>query len=745
MTSLSQSPHSAQENPIRRELAARWQRGLRYAFLDGAFRYLAECESDPQIVLLAIRGLCELGLGGPARELIDQRNDLASDDASIDVEALRRSVSALPSGRAPWERRREIFDRNFHAMCAAHREFETHGDLMKTATRDQQLFESNDGRLHLSTKRLGAMRQWTPALTDYPELRDTAMPESEMHRPLLVLGVAMNDLIRRAFLASHGRKPHGTVPIFVVEPNPARLAAWLHATDESDMLSDPRIHFFTGDRAAHDLAALLRQREDLQLPTVRLTCFASSDLLTIVDDSVRAIHIQREHTYVRMTAAITERTSRLSPAQWAQRLKPGAKILGITSRFTTMLQYSMRDIGHALEDLGYEFHRHIEPADHGSMSTLTVAREVHDLDPALIVLINHLRYQQAVSFGGTPVLSWIQDPMDNVLCRAAGDSIGPLDFVCGYFGRECVEQFGYPRPHFFDAFIPVSTRIFHDAPVEPDEAAELECDLMYVGHLHDDANQHLATWKQACPATVHPLLDRLASEVTGIVQRGELIKNPIPVVESVASETGFAPEPELIEKLAHMFVFRLYDIHMRRQTLHWVADWVNRTGRTFRLYGNGWSRDPILAPFAVGSIAHGEPLRRAYRCAALTLQPTAHGFLHHRTFEALACGSLVLARYKPGNFSFLEPEAFRKANRSPERVASLQGAATMFPDLSQLVFRDCDGFVAAAERLLEDQAARHALVNRMRETVIDRFTYIGILDDILNRIRERLAETPDHA
>ena len=43
----------------------------------------------------------KLGLGGPARELLQVRTDLEPD---VDVAGLRKSLTSVPIGRVPWDR-----------------------------------------------------------------------------------------------------------------------------------------------------------------------------------------------------------------------------------------------------------------------------------------------------------------------------------------------------------------------------------------------------------------------------------------------------------------------------------------------------------------------------------------------------------------------------------------------------------------------------------------------------------------
>jgi hypothetical protein len=191
------------------------------------------------------------------------------------------------------------------------------------------------------------------------------------------------------------------------------------------------------------------------------------------------------------------------------------------------------------------------------------------------------------------------------------------------------------------------------------------------------------------------------------------------------------PAPQR-EPLANYYAYRLYDIGFRRQTLTWAARWATATGRTFRVYGRGWERDPLLAPFAHGPVLHGEPLRRAYRAARLVLQPLPAGFLHQRSFEGLASGSLVVSRYAPPTFGGLTIGAFR--NLAPgERPRNF--AATVFPDLERVVFTDEAGFSSTCERLLADEEARERLRTSWREIVLREFTYEALVPRILDWVQ----------
>jgi spore maturation protein CgeB len=377
----------------------------------------------------------------------------------------------------------------------------------------------------------------------------------------------------------------------------------------------------------------------------------------------------------------------------------------------------MRDIGHAFEALGYRFRLVIEAGDHCRHTPLTTARAVRDTDPALVVLINHFRHEQPQTLGAGPLLSWIQDPTDVVLSRRTGEKIGPLDFVCGYYRKRCTEELGYPAERFFQAPLPVSTRVFHEGPVDDDTAKRDACDLLYVGHLHDTVEEHLARWRSTTSPGLHPLLERLGQEVIGRCERGEHLAHPNEaraLTRAAADELGVQVADEAAEQIANYFVYRLNDIIFRRETLRWAARWAERTGRALRIHGRGWERDPELGAYAAGPIEHGEPLRRAYRSARLALQTIPSGFKHQRTFEAIASGCLVVGRAVAADFD--------------------GGAERFFPELEHVVFRNADELTSVASGLLEDAGRRRELHAAFRAAVQESFTYEAVLRDVLGGI-----------
>src|SRR4029077_14505285 len=89
-------------------------------------------------------------------------------------------------------------------------------------------------------------------------------------------------------------------------------------------------------------------------------------------------------------------------------------ILGITSRYTTFLQHSMRDWLRGFERLGHRTYLLIESADHDVPNAVLTAQTCAQFKPDLIVIIDHFRREIPGLPEKVPVAMWVQDALPNI-------------------------------------------------------------------------------------------------------------------------------------------------------------------------------------------------------------------------------------------------------------------------------------------------------------------------------------------
>lgn len=714
--------------------------GASYRSLDRGFRYLACVRGDGEVALALLRQLVQLGLGGPARELLDQRADL--DPATGEAIELRRIVAAGPTGRVNPKDVQVTFSANAAVLLNLRPELAGAVEAMRGQLQDLQLFRSNDGLMHLSRRPAGSLRTWIPALTDDTEVLDQQLQTHDLRRPTVVIGAALNRVVELIEQATRATRPDAVTPLFLLEPDLLRMTGWLASADRAALLRLRRMHLMVGSGAVESLETFLREQDDSPIPQLHFHCHVPAQLVQSVNDAVQRIHTERSTGLARLMEAPEPGVFFTSSATWADRLRPGARILGITSRFTSMMQYSMRDLGSALTGMGYEFVQHMERDDDRTHNALSMRRAVERFKPSLIILINHLRYEAQSAYGEIPILSWIQDPMENLLCPKAGASFGSHDFVFGYFRDHCVQRYGYPARQFLDQWwFPVSTAMFHDAAPDQDALKRFSCDMAYVGHCHGTPQTCLQAALAQYPHR-RTLVEAILRDVMDLHRRGEHPSRAgaEELVRAAALRLGVNLDHAEVDSIAGYAALRSFDIVFRHETLTWAAKWATRTGRRFRIYGRGWESHPIFSRWAAGPVDHGEPLRLALRCATLSLQTIPSGFIHQRTFESLASGSLVLSRQSPWDFHGLPLDEFRQRTSTSGGGESIPSTFDLFPHLERVLFNSAESFEALVKSLLASESQRLGVLSEFRHQVLERCTYEAMAPVLLEQVRSRLRD-----
>lgn len=726
----------------REQLAALRRSGRIDAFVDAASRHLAATGNDPETALLLLQAYVELHLGAAARDLLVARRDLAADPALRG--AVEASIAALPDGRIAADR---IADQRRRATGLLGSDL---ARWLEAETADEEaIHRSRDGHLHLGRRGDDGAWTWPGGFALEPDPRAFTIPPTsgQPHVPML-LGCPMGRLLERTIEESRTQRGRSAVPVYLLEPLPERFRAWLGAASRRAALAEPRLRIFVGPDALADYERTLLDR--LGLPAASILVPGRED--EPLAERVRVIHdrvaVERDRRAQADLSEILARDRTRDGADLAARLVPGATILGVTSRHTTMLRHSMRDIGAALETAGFRFVVAEEPAEEEWFTAPVVADLVRRHDPALIVLINHLRAQGHGLFGATPLLTWVQDPTDEILCAEAGASIGAIDFVAGFYRQQAVERYGYPAERYAAVgFFPVSTRLFHDAPLPEAERDRWRCDVCYVGHAQGDVAAFVARLRERYPAEIHALVDAIAaasiaaSAAPGAERTHPSLRAARAIVDAACATIAPRLPDRARTNLANYLAFRVLDLAFRTETLGWVAAWARSRGARFHLYGEGWSDDPRFAEFARGPVAHGEEARRAYRGAAVALQTIPSGLVHQRTFEALCCGAEVVGRWCPDDFGGLDAATFRAAHGDGatfDRILWREG----FRDLDRDVFATEEELAARLDAALADPAARRARVAARATIVRARFSYDAVVPGIVGFVREGLAAAP---
>lgn len=764
--------------------AARVSPEQAYRAAAAALSHLASRPDDPGALTSYIRALVALGLAHAARRVLAAAR-AACTDASVSavLTQIETAIAVAPSGRIPEAAARVTLERNLRALTT--HDAETAMRLQTAEVSRYELYRGIDGVgqvLDLVTLR------WCGGLCDHRAVARAALdgpPPIDLTAPLGFDGIGTGELLAAFLRRSAGIVVGYSPAALVIEPDAAALAVVLRLTDLSDVIGRPRVRLFVGDDAVESAAALLEADPDVPIPTTARRMLLTDRPIAAVDRLFGAALERRAADRARTLAEIQREASHRDPAWWGRRYAEALsgrgeplRVLGITSRFTTVLQYSMAELMSAAERAGCRTEIVKERYDYSI--EYHVPRRVSEFRPDLIVMLSRLRHEFPDVPRDVPFLTWDQDALPCMRGEEVAAHLDRLTFVAGYgawFGRA---HLGWPASQALPS-PPVAAAHAYATAGERPEDPRWQCDIAYISHCSE--TPRAMRDRLAESFAVHPLLLRIYRAATDeLLARSAAGHNWVPseihlLVLRTAAECGAVLRDAVVRELC-MTCMALSDRAFRHAALDWVAKHAERSRRSLRLYGNGWDRHPRLAPFAAGRVAFGDEFVAACRGAKLNLQLIEGGFIHSRSLDGLAAGGAFLTRTT--RYDLLRSHLKRladalaadgrggvrqlRADEAPdvrEAVSALRGALewspeaidfwlktiplepdalALMPDLPRISFASEEQAGAVIERLLGDDDERRAMAARMRVVAIEQFSYdahwrrlIGFISDSLKQ------------
>ncbi len=581
------------------------------------------------------------------------------------------------------------------------------------------------------------------------------------------------------------RTPGHRPPLYFLSRDVERLWAVLHFHDWSKLLSDPRTRLFAGEDAVAQATRSLSDNPRIPWPKFCVTIDpaiwpAGSNIDTMLRDA-NAIVAPRMNLLMRNLQALD---AAVDPDELASRFTRGKlRVLGITSRFTTFLQYSMRDWLAAFDAMGHETRLLIEQADHELVNPLEFAQISSDFRPDLILMIDHYRGEFTGLPSRVPCVMWVQDRLPNIYRPAAGAAQREHDFVIGYGRQECVLSHGYPADRFMPAMVGFNENRFSSRELSASEIDRFGCDVSFVSHASETPESLIQTQidKSRTPEArkfLGDILDRLRAiyDSGGFVTEAGKIKQ---IIGAAMKENGI--ETTDFGALLDFVVQRVNNALFRQQAVGWLVD----MGLRLNLYGRGWQTHPRFKQFARGVADNEQQLCAIYRASAINMQITPFGAVHQRLCDGLAAGGFFLLRHVTGDacdrilqriwrwavehdirsgeqlFRQASPhvqdlldETVRITGDDIESIADrfffgleevatggfTRSASTLWPnEYERVSFATREDLESQVKHFLANPEARREIAGSMRARALEHMSYGGITRRMLRFIAERLS------
>lgn len=773
-------------------------------FIPLAAEVLAEHPGDADLRVLLIRRLVEWGLFHRAAAVADgfppewkRQPDIAGLIAQL--------AAPQNNGLADWDAFQDQYEANLEALRRRYDWVGAVDAAWRQHCGDLELHRTSDGRWLVYDRAAGPSGRWRPSLADHRPEQTAEQIRSEVRgrilAPIVIAGVGLGDHLP-LFHDATDNTMHGASPIlYQVESDWLGLAVVLHLRDWGGLISSERVVFCVGPDACERLERAIQARR-FGLPPRLLVAAGSwqSDVAEAAKRVMTKAQVVVDSACARLRRDLDRVYGDRDLAYWHRRFKsalsregPPLRVLGMTSRFTTVLQYSMRDTLAAFEARGCETRLLIEPDDHSYVGPQVALETLQDFEPDLVFLIDHTRRsQRGCLIDNVPLVTWVQDRLPWLFDRATGQAMGPLDFCMGQSAPELIEDYAYPPERFMPCDMATNPDALLPGPGDPSDANDsaFACDAAFATHASETPAAFHARCRDSCAdACTARLLDALFEEMRAMTERGDLngALHFDHFVSRVAASAGLQVEQSRCDRLIAEYARPLAERFLRHQTIAWVARWAERTGRRFHLYGQGWDRHPSFGKFARGTVRHGPDLGRAFRAARINLHASCNHALHQRVLDGLTAGGFFLIRKHGADVSHrvsravyawirendlqpgvsvraadlpealrAEARALRRMNgRDPDAPLLLTKrhfdnlralyetgevllAGQLWPRFEEIVFSTAAELEDRLEWFLSDDARRTEIAAAMREAVVARFSYTATVQRLLVWLVDRM-------
>lgn len=625
--------------------------------------------ADAELRFHQAAAFARLGLSTAARETLAALVSGRNGAAPAPWATLQRTVAAMPDDRVSLDERVRTAEANLAVLRARGIDLADAERAWRERTAIESWFRTRDGNI----VRRDESGRWTLWGDELGRARACPMPKgvdgSEV-APFYLEGIDPPWLLRRVAEHATLRADGAWARIVLVQRDVGQFIDGLACADLRDVLAQPRLRVLLGENAGARLAQFLSDRLDQLIGGHRLTL--KSTRRTIEPPMSRVIEsacAAQQTEIARGMSAIGGRYAARDRAFWADRYARALdgsgsplRVLIPTTRYSTFVQHSCRDLAEALTSLGCRAEVLIESEADAAISAVALIRAIERFDPDLVLQINYTRPRDSACIPAqVPLACWVQDAMPHLFDAARGSEQGELDFLVGHLHAEFFERFGYPRERALYSPVLVSPVKFHPGPVNAALAQRHACEIAYVSHQSETpeaaceriARQWTGDRAKAMAAATRALL----APLSGLMEAGldQWLYQGVEraAEESVCAALGHEAPAEVLAKFRMAVAHPIAERMMRHRMLAWAAELCDERGWRLHLYGRGWAQHPTLARFAQGELPHGEDLRASYQCARLHLHASLGTLQHQRVLECALSGGLTAARFKRDDANYL--------------------------------------------------------------------------------------------
>lgn len=415
--------------------------------------------------------------------------------------------------------------------------------------------------------------------------------------------------------------------------------------------------------------------------------------------------------------------------QIVENIKKGKpKILFVTSRFTTAVQYYTRDCILACECLEIENRLIIERSDiHRCINDWII--QINNFKPDIIFIIDHFRWEYSFIPKDVVSVSWAQDLLPNIFNKESAKKIDEKEFVLNAFitSKEFL-GLGYPKDKLIDAPFPVNEKIYKSYNVSNQEKRKYGADVCIFSNVGDPQEglnifinmciRPIKFKEKALQDDIIIALKLVFREVYSRIYKGENIYS---INDYMKILSKHMKKLDISEKYLKIFAreFRNYVGYRIMRSV--PIEWLHEKGiYSIKLWGREWVNHPKLSQYAMGVAQNGETLSRIINSCKIILGTNQNVTAHPRVYESILSGTFYIAPNIPEEHDFANIRKYMVEN-------------------DEIVFfYSREDLYNKVDYYLENKSERDKIIDNGKKKILKKLTYKKLMERMIKEIGKRL-------
>ncbi len=401
------------------------------------------------------------------------------------------------------------------------------------------------------------------------------------------------------------------------------------------------------------------------------------------------------------------------------------RIMFLTSRYTTALQYHARDCREAAERMGIETEYLIEPNRFViGIPAIIMHKALMEFKPDIFFVINHFRFEYAVQskLEQAVFIGWVQDPMPVIMDKQAPEKLGPRDIIMThYITWKGFQEVGYDKKRVIDAPIPANPYLYKKYSLTAAEKEKYSCDICFVCH-NADVDGYIENEIKIFPEMYRkPLYEIYKGYQEYVLRTGHFFETEDECRQflegALQQHYGIKFFGKALQYISENFFLRFNEVVFRQV----LADWLLAAGyENIKLWGKGWKNDSKYAKYAMGPAENGETLSKIYQASKIVVGNNFHASASARAWESMMSGAFYMSNYIP-----------------PERDA-VDIRMIMKEDEELVIFHGKEDFLNKVEYYLTHEEERIRMAEIGQKAALERMTYDILMKRVVEGLPERL-------